>query len=306
MVTTTNDTQDWIGYYARDVRRKQTIRGRAGTVRRWLTARAYDLLSIPYGLERHRNLLQTAPRVQNYTYTCFLRAPTQLRTISGPLLDHLGAATLGRPLEILVFAASNGAEVYSLASQLMQDHPDLDFHITASDLHPHMVDRCIEADYSSAEALQSDYICEDFVEATFDRVGDRYLVKPEIKARTTFMQANLLDRQQLERQFEPADIVLAQNVLFHLRPDDSTIAFENCSAFLRQRAALLIEGMDQDLRVDLTRRHKLQPFTHNQKAIYDETRIHTPPDWWNHYWGCEPYLPFRKHKQRRYGTIFVR
>lgn len=306
MSTTTSENQDWIGYHARDLNRKKSLRGRLGTAFRWARARAYDIFCLPHGLARHRALLESAERTQSYTYTCFYRAPEQLRTVSGPVLEYLGFPATDRRLDILVFAASNGAEVYTLASWLMQQCPNLDFHITASDLHPHMVERCVEADYSAAEALQSDYITQEFVEATFDRSGERYLVKPAIKAKTTFTQANLLDRKQLEQKFEAADIVLAQNVLFHLAPDNATIAFENCVRLLRSRAALLIEGMDPDLRIDLTRRHELQPLAANQKKIYNETRVHTPPDWWNHYWGSEPYLPLRKDKKRRYGTIFVR
>jgi chemotaxis methyl-accepting protein methylase len=306
MSTTTSEKQDWIGYHARDLEHKKSIRGRLGAARRWLTARAYDVFCLPHGLARHRALLQTVSRTQSYTYTCFFRAPEQLRTISGPVLEYLGLPDTGKRLEILIFAASNGAEAYTLASWLMQNCPELDFHITASDLHDHMVERCVEANYSAAEALQSEYITQEFVQATFDRSGDRYLVKPAIKAKTTFTQANLLDTDQLQQKFTAADIVLAQNVLFHLAPDDATVAFENCLRFLKPRAALLIEGMDADLRIDLTRKHELRPLTANQKRIYNETRVHTPPDWWNHYWGSEPYLPFRKDKKHRYGTIFLR
>jgi chemotaxis protein methyltransferase CheR len=306
MSMTTSENQDWLGYHARDLDHKSSLKGRLGAARRWLTARAYDVFALPLGLARHRTLLQSASRVQDYTYTCFYRGPAQLRTISGPVLEYLGFPDANRRLEILVFAASNGAEVYTLASWLMQHRPNLNFHITASDLHSHMVDRCLAANYSAAEALHSQYITKEFVQATFDRSGDRFLVKPAIKARTAFATANLLDRNELAQKFEAADIVMAQNVLFHLAPDDATIAFENCLHFLRPRAALLVEGMDPKLRIDLTRKHELRPLRENLKKIYSETRVHTPPDWWNHYWGSEPYLPFRKDKQRRYGTIFVR
>jgi len=303
---TTSENQDWLGYHARDLDHQRSLRGRLGTARRWLTARAYDILALPLALGRHRKLLQSVSRTQSYTYTCFYRAPAQLQTMSGPVLEYLGFPKPDRRLEILVFAASNGAEVYTLASWLMRACPNLDFHITASDLHAHMVHRCVEANYSAAEALHSQYITKDFVQSTFDRSGDRFLVKPEIKAKTTFTTANLLDRNELTQKFAPADIVMAQNVLFHLSPADATIAFENCLQFLRARAALLIEGMDPELRIELTRKHELRPLLANLKKIYNETRVHTPPDWWNHYWGSEPYLPFRKEKQHRYGTIFLK
>lgn len=267
----------------------------------------YGTLLLPYGTYKHQRLLRTCERVDNHTYTCFLRAPAQLRALTGPVLSFLGnPQDEGRKLELLMFACSNGAEVYTIASWLMTRVPQLDFRITASDLHQEMIDRCEAADYSAAEALHSDYITNEFVESTFDRRGDRYVVKPNIRQRVRFTQANLLDAKALDEQFQPADIVTAQNVLFHLAPDDTRRAFGNIVRFLARRSALFVEGMDQDLRVELTRAHHLRPLDYDLRRIYSETRVHTPPDWWNYYWGSEPYFPFRADKQRRYGTIFLR
>jgi hypothetical protein len=64
--------------------------------------------------------------------------------------------------------------------------------------------------------------------------------------------------------------------------------------------------MDPALRVELSKAHGLSPLTHDLRRIYSETRVHTPSDWWNYYWGSEPYFPFRADKERRYATIFLR
>lgn len=294
-------------YYVHDVERMSSLRKRAGRAYRRLKARLIqDGLMYPYGLYKHQALLKSCERTQSHTYTCFLRSPSQLRTICGPVMDFLGnPERTQRKLEVLLFACSNGAEVYTLASWLMTHLPGLDFHITASDLHEEMVEYARAAEYAPGEALHSDYVTRSFVEATFIRTGDRYVVRPEIRAKASFHQANLLDAEALARRFQKTEMVVAQNVLFHLDPELAERAFDNLVAMLRPRAVLLVEGMDQSLRIKVTRRHGLTPLTANSRRIYNETRVHTPVRWWEFYWGSEPYAVWRSSRHRRYGTIFL-
>jgi chemotaxis protein methyltransferase CheR len=110
-------------------------------------------------------------------------------------------------LEILVLACSNGAEAYTFASFLSHRLPKLDFRITAADLHREMVESARAGSYSEDEALQSEFVRPDFIARTFDQVGGRYVVKPEIKARVSFTQGNLLDpelsKKLSARSFRP-------------------------------------------------------------------------------------------------------
>lgn len=265
----------------------------------------YGPVTYPYGVLKHERLLATCDRTQSHTYTCFCRTPSQLEALAGPVLDFLGGRQLGRPLEILVLACSNGAEAYTLASFLSRRLPNLDFRITAADLHQEMVETARAGNYSEDEALQSQYIRPEFIAHTFDKVGDRFVVRPEIKAHVTFTQANLLD-EKLHEKFSPADVVTAQNVLFHLKPKDARKAFNNIVRLLRPQSVLLLDGMDQPLRVEMTRAHGLEPLEYKTKEIYEESRVHTPLDWWRYYWGSEPYSPFRRDRARRYGTVFLK
>lgn len=293
---------NFTDYHAKTPDHEPSVRERLGRLKRDFV---YGTMLFPYGVYKHQRLLANCERIDNHTYTCFYRAPAQLEALSGPVLQFLNFPAQRR-LEILTFACSNGAEVYTMASWLTQTYPELDFHITASDLHHEMVARCQSADYSAEEALQSEYMTARFVNATFDQQGDRYLVKPHIKARASFTQASLLDAEGLKQKFGAADIVTSQNVLFHLKPHDTRQAFGNIVHFLKPKAALFIEGMDLDLRVELTLKYGLSPLTHDLKRIYSETRVHTPKDWWKYYWGTEPYFALRPDKERRYATIFLK
>lgn len=262
-----------------------------------------DRLLLPYAMMRHRALLRDGERVDHHTYTCFLRSPSQLKLLTGPVLDFLD-----RPerLDITLLACSNGAEPYTIASWLMQNAPELDFHIHASDLHPEMVARARSAEYSSAEALHSDYMTEPFLRATFEKTGDGFTVRPEIRKRVSFSQANLLDGEGLREKFGKSRLVIAQNVLFHLDPENAAIAFDNIVSLMAPHSVALVEGMDLDLRQKLTLKHGLEPFTEGLRDIYEETRVHTPARWWRYYWGTEPFMNARRDRDRRYATAFKR
>lgn len=307
---------DYVGY------RAKPSRARGGT---GLPRRVYRFLKVnvlfntllkPYGMLRLKMLRRTAARSQGHTYTCFLRSPMQLQAITGPVLEYLigpesrqgaaaGVSPSSKVLEILAFACSNGAEAYTLASWLRSAVPSLAFHIQASDLHPEMVDKARAARYSVDEVEHSGDITLDFIEGTFDRSGgDGYIVKPHLRECVSFSQASLLSRE-LSRQFAPADIVVAQNVLFHLDPPTATLAFENLVGLLKPRSALLIEGMDLDLRLRLTRDHQLRPLAYRHREIYEHSRSHVALEWWRHYYGAEPYSVLARDRVRRYSSIFL-
>jgi chemotaxis methyl-accepting protein methylase len=211
----------------------------------------------------------------------------------------------GASLTINLFAGSNGAEAYTLASMLRRVRPGLEFHIHASDLHREMVAKATAGRYTRDEVLHNEEITPEFIAATFDADGGEFRVKPEIRACVSFVQADLLD-PALDRQYGPADVVVVQNVLFHLDPEQARLAFRNVARFLKERAALLMDGVDLDLKVELTRAAGLAPLDYRYREIYDAGRRHVPWAWWRHYYGAEPRSPLQRDRVRRYGTIFLR
>jgi len=252
---------------------------------------------------RHRACVAAADHSDAHTYTAFYRSPPQLAALTGPVVDHVTAS--GRDeVSILILAASNGAEAYTIASELIARRPELAFSITASDLHEATVAQGIAACYTLEEITQGQDVPAEFIERTFDRIGDLYRVKEHIRSHVTFVQADLLD-PALNEQFDPADIVLAQNVLFHMPADLARRAFANIIGLLRPGAVLLIEGMDLDQRVELTRAAGLEPMRLQTRQIHRYARRHLAANWWDYYYGCEPYFALARDRSRRYGTIFV-
>lgn len=260
------------------------------------------LLHLPLARAKHRELLLRARRSDHHTYTCFHRSPPQLEAIVGPVADALERQGVRRAV-INIFAASTGAEAYTIASELLHHRPGLDFVMRASDLHAETVAQGRSATYTLQEITQGAEVPAAFIERTFDRDGERFVVKPHIRAHVTFEQADLLS-PELADPYAGADLVFAQNVLFHLPPALAEKAFENALRTLKPGGFLFLEGSDLDLRVELTARAGLEPLDYKVREIYEHARRHVPENWWDYYYGSEPYSPFSSHRLRRYGSIF--
>ena len=256
---------------------------------------------LPLARARHRALQRSAERSDQHTYTCFYRSRHQLEALVGPIADALELRGK-HSVTLVVFAASDGAEAYTLASELLHRRPRLDFTVLASDLHEHTVRKAAAATYTADEVTKSGAPGE-FIDRTFDRAQDHWVVKPHIRARVSFEQADLLEKS-LPRQFPRAELVFAQNVFCHLAPPRARQAFENVVRVLKRGGWLFLDGMDLDLRVELTRARRLQPLDYKVKDIYQDARRHVPSNWWDYYYGSEPYLPFSRGRLRRYCTIF--
>jgi chemotaxis methyl-accepting protein methylase len=302
-----NQTVGYDGYEAKRLKRHGPIHGALRGLKHFVKEEVvHGLVLYSYGKYRQKSLLRTASRSQAHTYTCFYRSPPQLRALVEAVVPFLRTKRVAhRPLTIHVFACSNGAEAYTYASVLHRAFPDLSFQICASDLHQEMVDQGTSGRYSKNEVLHSEDITESFIESTFDRDGEGFVVKPELRALVSFTRANLL-AADLQTAFEPADIVVAQNVLFHLDPELARQAFANLAQLLKPRAALFIEGMDLDMKTQLTRDEGLTPLVFQHREIYQTSRKHMAAAWWRYYYGAEPYAIFRGDRVRRYSSIFLK
>ena len=264
-----------------------------------------DLLLSPYGHLAHRRVLRASRRNQAHIYTRFYRSPCQIEALLSHVIPFIDQGKVPRKLSINILACSTGAEAYTVASEVMAGCPGLEFSICASDLHEETVARGQAARYTLAEVFQNADIPDRFLERTFERMGEDFVIKPEVRAKVSFTRADLLD-PFLATRFEPADIVFAQNVFFHLPPDDAITAFDNVVKLLKSRSALFIDGMELDMKERLTAQADLAPLGYKCRQIHTHARKEVPAQWWRYYYGVEPYPVLRAGRLRRYSTIFLR
>jgi len=253
---------------------------------------------------RFRIGLLTAER-QSAPYTRFLRSPSQFEALTGPVLDFLLADDAPKELKIVIAGCSNGAEAYSVASVLLNRRPDVAFTINAFDIDEKMIELAETASYERGHVFSNDKITTDFIEDTFYKENDRYVVKPEITKHVRLRVANALD-PDLKKQIGTSDIVYAQNFLYHLKPKLGRIAYNNLCRLLKLRAALFIDGMDPWARLRLTRANRLEPLDYKIEQIHEEAKAQTGGGWPYTYWALEPFSASRRNWKRRYSTIFLR
>jgi chemotaxis protein methyltransferase CheR len=255
---------------------------------------------------RYRLRLHFQPR-QNHIYTHFYRFRNQYDVLLEHVLPRIIAArapTQAAPLEVAVFACCSGEEVYTLAYLLSTRLPGVPFKIRGYDLVPDLIEQARRARYTSEHVRSSPFVTDQFVAGMFDRQGDECVVKPELTARTSFEIGDITDEASMSR-LPKSELVFAQNVLFHLPRPAAQRAFDNLVGVLRSGGALFVNGMDTDMRVKLSRQHRLEPVNQRIAEIHEDARIDRGANWADSYWGREPFK-MSGDWVRKYCTIFTK
>jgi chemotaxis methyl-accepting protein methylase len=259
----------------------------------------FNYLLYPYGKYRFNQISRSKKKSQNHTYTSFYRSPLQLKVLT----SYIQKCSLDN-FEIAVFAGSNGAEAYTIASHLTMSLPKLNFKIYSSDLHVENINIAKKGIYQKSNLRFLGDIPNEFISNTFVQEGESYLIKPKIKDRVHFSVEDLLAPDFLEKHKNGYEIIFLQNVLFHLEDCDAQDTFERVIKLVKPGGLIFIDGMNLDMREKLTQQHRLIPIFDQMENIYSYSRKHIPRDWWNYYYGCEPINIFNRKKIFRYCTIF--
>ena len=245
---------------------------------------------------------------KNRTYTQFNRFLHQYEVLADKVLPFLvgdPAAAGTPPLEIILFGCSLGAEPYSLTSVLLHRFPHLKFRIRGFDIVPEVIAKAQGREYNRDEVYNCPFITEEFVRLTFTITpAGLYRVRDEIASRVTFAVGNILDAG-LFASLGQADLVFAQNMLFHLKPSLARVGFANLTGLLKPRSALLVDGMDTDMRIELTRKFNLEPVDYKVQEVHQDAFIDRGNDWASFYWGREPFNTTDKDWLRKFGTVYL-
>lgn len=174
----------------------------------------------------HANLdhLQNSPVLDALTEaasvgeTRFFRYPVQMRALESEIRTQLLPAKRAegsRTFRAWSAACSTGEEVYTLAVLLMNIASDFNVQVIGTDMNA--------ASLAIAESgrYQQRYLQQRFpkaMEAALVKVGNEWVIRPEIKAVTRFTRLNLVSDHfpAVARGLFGFDVILCRNVLIYL------------------------------------------------------------------------------------------
>ncbi len=150
--------------------------------------------------------------------TSFFRNPPQLKVFQDQVLKDVldtQRAKGEKRLRIWSAGCSTGEEPYTLSiivdDSLGAEMPTWDVKITANDLSEKVL-------VSARKGVYGDYALrttpDDVKDKYFDKEGDQFKIKPNIKRSVSYGQINLSDRMQLKR-VERSHIVFCRNVIIY-------------------------------------------------------------------------------------------
>ncbi|MBT0771384.1 protein-glutamate O-methyltransferase CheR [Kineosporia sp. J2-2] len=145
-------------------------------------------------------------------------------------------------------ASSSGQEAYSLALLLLDwlpVNPGKTAKIHGTDISPTMVARATAGKYSQLEINRGMPV--KYMVKYFDQVGRDWIVKPEVRAMTSFRQGNLA---QPPVGLPQMDIVFLRNVLIYFDLPTKRQVLANVRKVLRPGGFLVLGGAESTLSLD--------------------------------------------------------
>ena len=264
----------------------------------WRASRALST----YGVFLNSLVKRRANRTQ-FHGTFFMRNRPEIKLICS-MADQ---RPIGSTLKMIILACSNGAEVYSILYAIRSVRPDLTLHVHAVDISEEIVKIAREAVYSPAK---TSLVCENIFERLapyeianmFHEENGRFRVKPWIAQGIDWRVGDAAD-PKLGKELGPADIVIANRFLCHMKPFAAETCLRNLMNFVKLGGYLFVSGVDLDVRTKVASELAWLPVTELLKDIHDGDPS-VRRDWPWKYWGLEPLDARRSDWRTRYAAVF--
>jgi len=169
--------------------------------------------------------------------THFNPDPAGMATLENYVLPTLYKQGSQSPIRILSFACSSGQEPYSVAimvQRFLHNHPNLSVKILGVDYPSPALSRAKAGKYTHFE-VQRGLPIKDLI-ANFDRAGEDWIIKPELRERVEFKEFHLLSKLDSLGQF---DVVLFRNSLSHYSSPARIRVIRSLSSIVKQEGYLV-------------------------------------------------------------------
>lgn len=161
------------------------------------------------------------------------------------ILPELGKGRGAQPVKIWSAACSSGQEPYSISmtvQEFLNSRPGAlprDVVITATDISPAILQEAKEGVYDSLAMIRG--LSEERKKRFFTQKGDRWEIRPEIKARVMFRELNLMQSYALLGRF---DIIFCRNVLIYFSTESKKDILSRMARALNPGGYLFLGGSE--------------------------------------------------------------
>ena len=210
-------------------------------------------------------------------------------------------------LRVAVLGCSTGAEVYSVAWSIRRTRPDLRLELRGVDISKKAVEEaelgvysCAVSEFTRTPVLER--MTDPEIAELFDRSGDQMSVKSWVRDGIDWCVGDVGDPAVAEA-LGPQDIIVANNFLCHMDPEDAGKCLRAISRLVRPGGYLFVSGVDLDIREKVARGLGWKPVDELLDKIHEGDPI-LREQWPCNYSGLEP-LDTRKRNWRiRYAAAF--
>jgi chemotaxis protein methyltransferase CheR len=179
--------------------------------------------------------------------TYFFRYPTHFEALKERL-----SGTAGEPPErIRIWSAgcSTGEEPYSIAISIMEALPDWrrrDIKILASDINHQSLKRARDGVYSPWSLRATG---RQIQERYFDRVGENFLLRDEVKRLVEFSHLNLSSdsKRGIRPEHGELDAIFCRNVMIYFSPETAARMVDDFAACLKPTGLLFLGHAETSL-----------------------------------------------------------
>lgn len=232
--------------------------------------------------------------------TQIFRNPPQLALIKGQLQSEQNDK-----LRIAIHGVADGAEALSVLMALDPLRSGYQVSIEGCDIAKPYLAHAAQFVYTETQ-LPTDVWQAYFTDYLERDAQNNWLIKPEWQSVFQYDHKNVLDIEITDDNREQYDLVMFQNALISMRPEDLPSAVKNLVDLVRPNGLLAVGGGSLDLVPALVMSHGFKPVLHNVEEVHEAWTIQrqfydnpSPP-----YWALEPYNAEHPDGAARYCTLF--
>ncbi|SHH49878.1 CheR family methyltransferase [Tepidibacter thalassicus] len=198
-------------------------------------------------IDKNKKLFDEFINYMTINVSEFYRNPEQWKVLESNIIPNLMKKS--NNLKVWSAACSTGEEPYSLVMLLSKFMPINKINIIATDLDKEAMNKAKTGIYSE-KSLKN--LPKDFINKFFNKVGNSYSIKDEIKNRVTFKQHNLLK----DSFFDNCDLIVCRNVMIYFTEEAKAEIYSKFSKSLKKEGILFVGSTEQ---IIMPNKYNLKP-----------------------------------------------